>query len=51
MTSMRVGSTPTQLRDMKEVALARTYGVNRDTARKARDAVLSEFGANSITDK
>lgn len=43
--------TPTQLRDMKEVALAKTYGVNRDTARKALAAVLSEFGANSITDK
>jgi hypothetical protein len=44
-------STEMQLRDMKEEALARTYRVNRDTARKARDTVLSEFGANSITDK
>jgi hypothetical protein len=44
-------STEMQLRDMKEAALASTYRVNRDTARKARDAVLSEFGANSITDK
>jgi hypothetical protein len=44
-------STEMQLRDMKEKTLAGTYGVSRDTARRARDAVLSEFGANSITDK
>ena len=43
--------TPTQLRDMKEVALAKTYGVNRDTARKALAAVLSGFVGKSITDK
>jgi hypothetical protein len=37
---------------MNEEALAETYGgVSRETARKARDAVLLEFGANSITDK
>jgi hypothetical protein len=44
-------STEMQLRDMKEEALARTYRVSRDTARKARNVVLSEFDANSITDK
>src|SRR5262249_29571805 len=33
--------TGMQLREMKEEALAATYGVSRDTARKARDAVLS----------
>ena len=43
-------TTEMQLREMKEEALARTYRVSRDTARKARDAVLSDFGANSITD-
>ena len=43
--------TPTQLRDMKEVALAETYGVSRDTARKALAEVLSGFVGNSITDK
>ena len=36
---------------MTEVTLAETYRVSRDTARKARNSVLSEFGANSITDK
>jgi hypothetical protein len=44
--------TKMELRDMNEEALAETYGgVSRETARKARDAVLLEFGANSITDK
>jgi len=43
--------TAMQLRDMKQVALAKTYEVNRETACKARDAVLSEFPINSITDK
>ena len=43
--------TQTQLRDMKEVALAKTYGVSRDTARKALAAVLSGFIGNSMTDK
>jgi DNA-binding GntR family transcriptional regulator len=36
---------------MKEVALAKTYGVSRDTARKALAAVLSGFVGNSMTDK
>jgi hypothetical protein len=39
------------LRDMNEAALAETYHVSRDTARKARNSVLTEFGANSITNK
>jgi hypothetical protein len=44
--------TKTELRGVKEESLAKHYGgVSRETARKARDAVLSEFGANSITDK
>jgi len=43
--------TAMQLRDMKQVALAKTYEVNRETACKARDAVLSESPINSITDK
>ena len=43
--------TEMQLRDMTEVNLAETYRVSRDTARKARNSVLSEFAANSITDK
>src|SRR5262249_5135480 len=44
--------TKIELRDMKEVALAETYGpVSRETARKAREAVLSELGVDSITDK
>jgi hypothetical protein len=46
------GLSKMELRAMKEEALAETYGgVSRETVRKARDAVLSEFGANSITDK
>jgi hypothetical protein len=40
-----------QLRDMNQEALAETYLVNRATACKARDAVLSEYDANPITDK
>ena len=35
--------TPHGLRDMLEKDLAAGYGVGRDTARKARDAVLSEM--------
>ena len=35
--------TPVALRDMPEKNLADRYGVSRDTARKARDAVLSEM--------
>jgi DNA-binding GntR family transcriptional regulator len=31
---------------MLEKNLAETYGVSRDTARKARRAVLSDFGEN-----
>jgi Queuosine biosynthesis protein QueC len=39
------------LRTMLEKDLAQTYGVSRDTARKARNDVLSEFVENSIRDK
>jgi hypothetical protein len=46
------GLTKMELRGIKEESLAEQFGrVSRETARKARDAVLSEFGANSITDK
>jgi hypothetical protein len=36
--------TVVELKNMLEKNLAETYGVSRDTARKARNAVLSEFG-------
>lgn len=39
-----------ELREMREKDLAAEYGVSRDTARKARNAV-SEFVENSILDK
>ena len=42
--------TLAQLRDMREKDLAAEYGVSRDTARKARNAVL-ELCENSIWDK
>jgi hypothetical protein len=35
--------TSVGLRDMLEKDLAANYGVSRDTARKARDVVLSEM--------
>jgi hypothetical protein len=38
--------TVEQLKSMFEKDLAGSYGVSRDTARKARNAVLSEFGEN-----
>jgi hypothetical protein len=42
--AIRLGQlTPVVLRDMPETNLANQYGVSRDTARKARDAVLSEM--------
>jgi hypothetical protein len=40
-----------QLEDMLEKELAHIYGVSRDTARKARIAVLSEYVENSNSDK
>ena len=43
--------TPDSLSAMLEKTLAGTYKVSRDTARKARAAVLSEFGENSNHDK
>jgi hypothetical protein len=39
------------LQNMLEKKLAETYGVSRDTARKARTAVLSEFVEESNRDK
>jgi hypothetical protein len=36
--------TTAELSAMREKNLAATYGVSRDTARKARNAVLAEFG-------
>jgi hypothetical protein len=38
--------TAAALKNMLEKNLAENYGVSRDTARKARNAVLSEFGEN-----
>jgi hypothetical protein len=38
--------TASGLKDMLEKALSDKYGVSRDTARRARKAVLSEFGDN-----
>jgi hypothetical protein len=43
--------TAAALNDMLEKNLASSYGISRDTARKARNAVLSELGENSIPDK
>src|SRR5262245_55719123 len=43
--------TDASLRAMLEKTLADKYGVSRDTARKARDAVLSEIVENSNRDK
>jgi DNA-binding GntR family transcriptional regulator len=34
------------LKDMLEKNLSENYGVSRDVARRARNAVLSEFGEN-----
>jgi len=35
--------TPAELKNMLEKNLAASYGVSRDTARKARNAVLAEI--------
>ena len=43
--------TVESLRDMLEKDLEKNYEVSRDTARKARTAVLSEFIENLNTDK
>jgi hypothetical protein len=43
--------TAESLRAMLEKELETTYGASRDTARKARTAVLSEFVENSNRDK
>jgi DNA-binding GntR family transcriptional regulator len=45
------GEADTGLQEMKEKELAATYGVSRDTARKARNAVVSEIAENLIRDK
>jgi DNA-binding GntR family transcriptional regulator len=41
----------TDLQNMLEKDLAAKYGVSRDTARKARDAVVPKIVDNSILDK
>jgi DNA-binding GntR family transcriptional regulator len=38
--------TVAELKSMLEKHLVGTYGFSRDTVRKARNAVLSEFGEN-----
>jgi DNA-binding GntR family transcriptional regulator len=38
--------TVAELKNMLEKNLSANYGVSRDTARKARRGVLSEFGEN-----
>jgi hypothetical protein len=43
--------TADTLAHMLEKHLAANYGVSRDTARKARNAILSEIGGNSNFDK
>jgi hypothetical protein len=51
-TDLRRGRyTKAQLQELTEKVLAATYGVSRDTARKARSAVVSEIAENSIRDK
>ena len=52
MRDIRRGQlTANKLREMLEKELAATYGVSRETARKARDAVMSEIALNAIVDK
>jgi hypothetical protein len=51
-SDLREGSrTETGLRNMLEKELEAAYGVSRNTARKARNAVLLESGGNSKRDK
>jgi DNA-binding GntR family transcriptional regulator len=40
--------TVAQLEDMLEKNLATKYGISRDTARRARNAVLSELDSRQI---
>ena len=40
-----------KLRDMPEEALVAEYGASRDTVRKVRNKILSEFVDNSNSDK
>jgi hypothetical protein len=44
-------SEGSELQNMREKELAAKYGVSRDTARKARDAVVPKIVDNSILDK
>ena len=44
-------SQASELQNMREKELAAKYGVSRDTARKARDAVVPKIVDNSIVDK
>ena len=44
-------SQGSELQNMQEKELAAKYGVSRDTARKARDAVVPKIVDNSIVDK
>ena len=44
-------SQGSELRNMREKELAAKYGVSRDTARKARNAVVSKIVDDSILDK
>jgi Bacterial regulatory proteins, gntR family len=44
-------SQGSELQSMREKELAAKYGVSRDTARKARDAVVPKIVNNSIPDK
>ena len=44
-------SQRSELQNMQEKELAAKYGVSRDTARKARDAVVPKIVDDSILDK
>lgn len=51
-TDLRRGRyTVAGLQETIEKELAATYGVSRDTVRKARNAVVSEFAENPVRDK
>ena len=44
-------SQRSELQNMQEKELAAKYGVSRDTARKARDAVVPQIVDHSFVDK
>src|SRR5262249_12732136 len=50
-SDLRKRLTPDELRNMKQVALAKRYDCGRETACKARDEVLSEIVGNRVSDK